>query len=57
MMSEDSQRRRAEKIARMSDYFGNVRYEVYEWNSYRDESLDFKSMTNAEVSAYLERSY
>jgi hypothetical protein len=47
-----SQQKRVEKIARLREYFGNDCPEIYEW-SVEDERLDFKLMSDYEVSEYL----
>jgi hypothetical protein len=52
--AETVQSKRSEKIERINRYFGHVRAEAYEW-SLKDETIDFKSMTDQEVSRYLQR--
>ena len=50
-----TQQKRAEKVSRMRKYFGNTeRPEIHEW-SVGDESLDFKTMSDAEVAEYLKK--
>lgn len=52
-MSE-TQKKRVEKIERLRRYFKTDRPEIYEWDV-TDEMIDFKSMSDSEVSEYLER--
>lgn len=48
-----TQRKRVEKIERLRLYFGTDRPEIYEWNPAVDEALDFKPMTDAEITEHL----
>jgi hypothetical protein len=49
-----TQRKRIEKIERLRRYFKSEdRPESYEWSAGKDENLDFSSMTDDEVTAYL----
>ena len=50
-----TQQKRVEKVARILKYFGTERPEVYEW-SVGDEDFDFKTMSDAEIAAYLKKS-
>lgn len=53
-MSE-TQQKRVEKIKRLRRYFKTDSPEIYEWNPVTDETIDFKSMSDPEISQYLER--
>jgi len=49
----DTQQKRVDKIERLRRYFGSDRAEIYEWDPKLDEQLDFKAMTDEEVTKYL----
>lgn len=49
-----TQRKRLDKIERLRQHFApNDRPEIYEWDPKADEPLDFKAMTDAELTNYL----
>jgi hypothetical protein len=48
-----TQQKRVDKIERLRNYFATDRPEIYKWTPEVDEGLDFKSMTDGEIDAYL----
>jgi len=49
------QRKSLEKAERLRDYFKSDRPEIYEW-VVEDEAIDFASMSDQDVAAYLAKS-
>lgn len=51
-----TQCKRVAKIIRLREYFGCMDSpQIDEWNPATDEQLNFELMTDAEVTAYLEK--
>jgi hypothetical protein len=48
-----TQQKRVDKHERLLRYLGSDRPECHEWDPEKDELLDFKSMTDTEVTLYL----
>jgi hypothetical protein len=48
-----TQQKRLDKIERLRPFYVTDHPKIYEWHAHRDEPLDFKTMTDAEVVAYI----
>jgi hypothetical protein len=48
-----TQQKRVDKIERLRRHFVIDRPEIYAWDPVLDEPLDFKAMTDEEVTKYL----
>jgi hypothetical protein len=51
--SDEIRAKRTEKIERINRYFGGIRSEAYGWNLRKDETTDFKHMSDEKVCQYL----